>query len=105
MTDEKEEDDDEDGSPEDMLEAFEQEIKTEGTRGGDDTFAVMPGKDTVIFIINSIPGREGKALAMQLPPELAMQLGNALAACAFAVSSLSASDVPLEKEEKKVTLH
>lgn len=98
-----EDEDDEDGSPEDMLEALEEEIKKEGKRGDDDTFAVMPGKDTVIFIINSIPGREGKALAMQLPPELAVQLGNALVACAIAVSQVGALEE--EKEEKKVTLH
>lgn len=83
--------DDEDDE-EDPIEELQEEIKKEGTKGDDETFAVMPAKGAVIFVINSLPGREGKALAMQLPPTLAVQLGNALINAAIMTSKVGGEE-------------
>lgn len=94
----------------DMAKKIQDEIQDGGAQATDKTFALMPGKDAVLFVIKNLPGQEGKSLGMQLPPEMAVQLGNALVACAVVVAKLGDTEEEEDDEdeviiEKKVTLH
>lgn len=102
---------DDDDNERDVAKKIQEEIQDGGAQVTDETFALMPGKDAVLFVIKNLPGQEGKSFAMQLPPEMAVQLGNALVACAVVVAKLEGMEEETESEEdeivveKKVTLH
>ncbi len=101
MTDEKNDD---------VVENLQEEIEESGIHASaEDTFELLPGKDAVIFIIKDPPGQKGKALALQLPLSLAIQLGNALVNCAVIAAKIEEEfeedKPPTEKEVKKATFH
>lgn len=91
------EDDDEKKDPEEAVKELQEEIQKEGTKGAEDTFAVLPAKGAVVFIINSLPGKDSTALAMQLPPSLAIQLGNALIQAAIATTNIEGDGEVVEE--------
>lgn len=77
------------------------ELLDQGVKGDDDTFVIIPGTENVFFLINNPPGQEGKALAMRLPPEHAIQLGSSLLSAAIVTSKLDAK-LPKTEEKKEV---
>ena len=99
MTDEKKE---EEEITEEDVSALQKEIEEGGTRANADVFSLLPGKEAVIFIIKNPPGGEGKALAMELPLPLAVQLGNALVNTAIIAAGLEKEE---EEKEKKIVWH
>lgn len=84
------------------VDELKEEILKGGMRAAEDTFGLLPGKGFVIFIIKNPTGDDPKkALAMHLPPTMAVALGNALVNCAILSKDLGEEE---EEEEKKEPL-
>lgn len=90
---------------EELVEDIQKKLEDEGIRAKEDTFVLLTGKNVVIFLINNPPGQEGRALAMQLDPSAAVELGNGLVRAAILAKELDeekpGETVPLEEPKKE----
>lgn len=85
---------------EEFIKDLSEGLEKEGIEAEDDTFGLIAGKGEVFFLINNPPGHPDKVLAIQLPPNMAIKLGNGLINCGIAASEFGEG----EEEDKEAAL-